>query len=113
MKAKICNFPSCSTLIEPDKRYCNKHMPEKRVPFEGAIRSNAQYYNTTKWRSLRKKVLKDQPYCSKCGIDSNLHIHHRIPARGDEELFFNEDNLTVLCEGCHRVVTAKEINKRS
>ena len=115
MKAKICNFPSCNTIIEPDKRYCNKHILEKKVPFINAIRSNESLYNTSRWRKLRNTILKEHPYCSKCGIsikEAQLDLHHIVPARGNIDLFYEESNCIPICKSCHRIITAKEIRNR-
>jgi 5-methylcytosine-specific restriction protein A len=117
MKKKICNYPGCNTLISQDQRYCDNHSNiKKAVPFQNAIRSNEGLYNTHKWRQLRKEVLKEQPNCYYCGItkdEAALDIHHIIPPRGNEDLFFDIHNLIAVCKQCHRVITAKEINKRS
>jgi 5-methylcytosine-specific restriction protein A len=112
MKAKICAEPSCNTIIPVDLTYCEKHKKDKRIPFKNAIRSNDGLYNTSQWKKLRKKILKKQPHCSKCGVNIKLEIHHIIPPRGNEELFYNENNLIVICEQCHRVLTSKEIRNR-
>jgi 5-methylcytosine-specific restriction protein A len=85
-------------------------------PFDNAIRINESLYNTHAWRVLKKKVLKDNPYCMKCGISradgALLEVHHLRPARGDSDLFFDEHNLGVLCTDCHKKITGKEIGKR-
>jgi 5-methylcytosine-specific restriction protein A len=116
MKKKLCNHPGCSRLIDIGERYCTEHAArEKRKPFEGANRSNASLYNTAKWRKLRNKILREQPYCYKCGIGKNetsLQVHHVIEPRGDEALFYDESNLLPVCESCHRILTAKEIRNR-
>jgi len=110
VRAKICKFPSCNVLIDKDKRYCDKHIQPKRIPFENATRSN--YYNTTRWRKLRKEILSKQSYCGNCGATGKLEIHHIIAPRGNEELFYDEGNLVPLCPQCHKTFTAREINKR-
>jgi len=112
MRAKICKEPGCSTLINGDSTYCEKHIRSKRVPFQNAVRSNESLYNTTKWRKLRKQILKDIPYCVRCGTTINLELHHKIPPRGDEDSFFDEDNLIPVCKRCHRLETAREILNR-
>ena len=108
-KAKICYSPNCNKLIPPDKTYCDKHQPPPRVPFQNAVRSNDGLYNNNQWRKLRKKILSETPYCVRCGATGNLEIHHKIPPRGDVDLFYNEDNCVPICEGCHRRFTAREI----
>jgi 5-methylcytosine-specific restriction protein A len=111
MKKKICSCPSCNKLVNINERYCTEHTTNKK-PFESAIRFNESLYNTTQWRRLRNKKIKEQPYCSKCGaskLETRLEVHHLIPPKGNEELFFNEDNLLVVCTNCHKVITANEI----
>jgi len=98
-------------LLDKEK-YCSKHQPEKRVPFKNAVRHNEGLYNTTKWRKLRNITLTEQPLCSICGIsnkEASLQVHHIVAPRGNEELFFDENNLTSVCSTCHRKITAKEI----
>jgi 5-methylcytosine-specific restriction protein A len=112
VRKKICNYPGCDTLIEQSERYCANHKREPAEPFSGAVRFNEALYKTSLWRSLRKKILKEQPHCSRCGSTENLQVHHIVPPRGNEELFFDENNLVTVCAVCHRVITNHEIRKR-
>jgi len=112
MRKNICRYPSCNTLIEPNTTYCSEHIPPKRIPFKNAIRTNEKFYSTTRWRKLRKKILAETPYCIKCGADSGLEIHHKIPPRGDIKLFYNDDNCVPVCGNCHKRATANEILNR-
>jgi 5-methylcytosine-specific restriction protein A len=110
MKRKICRSPGCNALIPQTETYCDKHKREPSPPFITAIRSNN--YNTAQWRQLRKKILKEQPRCFHCGCTNDLQVHHVIPPRGNEELFFDENNLVAVCATCHRILTSHEIRKR-
>jgi 5-methylcytosine-specific restriction protein A len=115
MKRKICNHPGCNCLIVPPERYCSKHQRERPQPFETAKRFNELLYNTTRWRKLRTKILKEQTHCSKCGLsnsETKLEVHHVIPPRGNEELFFDENNLVAVCPLCHKIITGREIRNR-
>jgi 5-methylcytosine-specific restriction protein A len=116
MRKKICNYPGCNTLIDMNERYCKEHTrPPKTEAFKNAGRSNTSLYNTVRWRKLRNKILKEYPCCFKCGIgkdETRLEVHHKIEPRGNEELFFDEDNLITVCGTCHRVITAAEIRNR-
>jgi predicted HNH restriction endonuclease len=61
-------------------------------------------------------MVRENPRCEICGVGKAdgaiLEAHHREPPRGDEERFFDENNLAVLCQPCHRVITAREIQDR-
>jgi 5-methylcytosine-specific restriction endonuclease McrA len=92
--------------------YCKIHTPEKRKPFENAIRTNEALYKSPLWRQLKKQKLREQSYCSKCGISDNLHVHHVLPPKGNEDLFFDYNNLDVLCAKCHRLETNREIHNK-
>jgi 5-methylcytosine-specific restriction protein A len=114
MRKYICSFPGCNVLLDMPG-YCEEHKKEERVrkPFESATRLNSLFYNTTRWRTLRKTFLKENPYCNRCGNNNiPLQVHHKIPPRGNEELFFDEANLETICETCHRIITAQEIMER-
>jgi 5-methylcytosine-specific restriction endonuclease McrA len=112
MNAKICRSPNCSELINQNEVYCEKHKKPKLAPFQNAVRHNEELYNTKEWRKLRKQKIQEMPFCSKCGINENLQVHHIVAPRGNPDLFYNESNLTVVCEQCHRLITQKEIAYR-
>ena len=64
------------------------------------------WYGSTRWRALAKEVkLRDSFTCQKCGrIDAGkrgLAADHKIPHRGDPDLFWDKTNLQTLCERCH------------
>jgi 5-methylcytosine-specific restriction endonuclease McrA len=74
----------------------------------GAERPNGALYNTTLWRKLRREVLREIGQCVICGATDRLHVHHITPPKGDEALFYDRNNLTVLCESCHARMTSAE-----
>jgi 5-methylcytosine-specific restriction protein A len=115
LKRKICNSPGCNELIDISERYCFKHQKEQPPPFSSAIRYNESLYKTTQWKQLRANILKEQTSCFKCGIDrteTKLEVHHLIPPRGNEDLFFDEGNLIAVCPICHKIITSQEIWNR-
>jgi 5-methylcytosine-specific restriction protein A len=116
MKKRICNNLGCNTLINDNERYCSEHIKEKSVPFANSIRYNESLYNTAQWRTLRKIHLQSNPSCIKCGATKKdnikIEVHHLVPPRGNEELFFDENNLATVCSACHRILTNQEIGKR-
>lgn len=64
------------------------------------------WYKTARWQRLRWSILvRDSFTCSMCGRlegnTSQLVADHKRPHRGDETLFWDAENLTVLCKPCH------------
>lgn len=112
MRKYQCRIANCNTLID-EPGYCNRHKQYERTPYKNASNPNKNLYNSHQWRALRKEVLElDKNVCSKCGSNYKLSVHHIIPPRGDETLFFALDNCITLCMTCHRIITAKEIAGR-
>jgi 5-methylcytosine-specific restriction protein A len=117
MKKYLCKAPGCGALMDKPG-YCDTHrrpaVNHKAPPFENAQRSN--YYGSYRWKSLSRRMVRENPRCELCGVSKAdgaiLEAHHRDPPRGDEDMFFDENNLMVLCQPCHRVITAREIQER-
>lgn len=69
-------------------------------------------YKTARWQRLREAQLTSQPLCIYCQqadeVEPATVCDHRIPHRGDEDLFFDPDNLQSLCAPCHDRVKARE-----
>lgn len=89
----------CGTLATGT--YCPRHAPKpgSRAWAGGSTRA---------WRALRWQALqRDGHRCVRCGKRGQLAVHHVVPLA--EEGVLTLDNLTVLCEPCHRAahLTAK------
>lgn len=106
-----CNFPNCGKLLK-ESGYCPAHQAMRPKPFETATRPNEMLYKSQRWKNLRRGLIKAHPYCEVCGGVVDLQVHHTTPPRGNEDLFFDENNLVVVCANCHRMITAREIQKR-
>lgn len=104
-------MPGCGVLLA-ERGYCPAHQKTRPKPFENATRPNEVFYRSTRWKKLRVGVIAEQPFCEMCGGVRGLQVHHKIPPRGNEALFFNRENLAVVCADCHRKITAEEINQR-
>lgn len=73
------------------------------------------WYKSPRWRALRASVLlRDRFTCAMCGHlegdTSKLVCDHIVPHRGDQERFWSESNLQVLCAPCHN--STKQRNER-
>lgn len=64
------------------------------------------------WRQARVRYLARHPYCVHCQAAGRstpaAEVDHRIPHRGDQLLFWDEDNWQALCHTCHSRKTARE-----
>ena len=74
-----------------------------------------KWYRLARWRRLRLKVfLRDLFKCQRpeCGrsyaYTSQLICDHIKPHRGDERLFWDEENLQTLCKPCHDQMKQQE-----
>lgn len=105
--------------------YCPRHAHRHAVMREGgggkpafvnARRTNYELYRTKRWRDLKRQQLTATPYCTICGAKrsdgAQLQVHHVIPPRGDEDIFYDSGNLQVICLTCHRKITGSELSAR-
>jgi len=87
------------------RRQASRAYDKKRLP------SSQRGYNAT-WRKLRDRFVKEHPLCAECLkqgiITPGAEVDHIIPHRGDQELFFDMENLQHLCTPCHTAKTIKE-----
>lgn len=86
---------------------------------KGNTRAGHQWYNLKRWKQLRWSILlRDGFTCQMCGRlegrTSLLVCDHRRPHRGNERLFWDEQNLWTLCKSpCHdRHKQAQEVAGR-
>lgn len=72
------------------------------------------WYKTARWVKMRARQLKKNPFCSDYFGDHGGSLvvantaDHIIPHKGDEVLFWDEDNLQSMCRTCHNKKTVKE-----
>lgn len=94
---KPCKHPGCPELT--DNNFCDKH---KNLH---ARRSAKERGYDSRWRTARKRFLKENPLCLECFKDNRLVeatvVDHIIPHRGDKNLFWDETNWQALCKSCH------------
>ena len=69
-----------------------------------------KFYDTKKWKKLRKSYLAEHPVCERCAaagfVSVAEHVHHKIELTEenvkDPNITLNPDNLEALCFDCHR-----------
>lgn len=92
-----CRQAGCPNLS--DDVYCETH----RVLY---VRENAtgRGYDT-RWRAARKRYLRGHPLCLECQRNGRTRpatvVDHILPHRGNEDLFWDQNNWQPLCKSCH------------
>ena len=111
MPKKICNKPSCNTLIPFNKTYCKEHgTVQTNYSKYNRNKDSAKFYNSTSWRKKRKEIMSNHGgLCQDCLADDVIKeadvIDHIIELRDDESLALINDNLIPLCHACHNKKT--------
>jgi 5-methylcytosine-specific restriction endonuclease McrA len=90
-------FDTNGKLIPADtpkeKRRPARHLDPKR-----------SWRSTYRWQKLRRSVIEEQPWCSKCAHtgskDNPLSVDHRIAVENGGDPFARE-NCSVLCMKCN------------
>lgn len=69
-------------------------------------------YKLARWRRLREAQLSHEPLCRYCLrqeiVEAATVCDHVDPHKGDEDKFFDPDNLQSLCAPCHDRVKQRE-----
>lgn len=75
------------------------------------------WYKTERWRALRQKILiRDAYTCQRTGVvcdgkypaPNSPVVNHRRPHRGNEALFWDEDNLETVSKAEHDSAIQRE-----
>ena len=111
MRVKVCRKAGCSRACEPGKTYCVIHSSlENKIFTKRTTSSPYNYlYRTARWRKERAEFLSRYPYCAICNQLATV-VDHIKPHKGNEEIFWNQDNWQPLCASCHTKKTFKENN---
>jgi len=92
-----CRHPGCAKLS--DGVYCEEH--RNLYARENA----AERGYDSKWRNARLRFLRENPLCVQCRKRGKLVpatvVDHKIPHRGDRQLFWDKNNWQPLCKSCH------------
>ena len=96
-----CRYPGCPNLCESGT-YCQEHSAES----PDRLRGNATKRGyDAKWRRARRQFLQRHPLCANCLSKGILTpatvVDHIVPHRGDQRLFWDEQNWQPLCKACH------------
>ena len=97
-----CRYPGCVELCEQGQVYCRQHMNWSADRLRGGAASRGY---DRKWREARLEYLRRHPLCMQCWKEGRLTtatvVDHIIPHRGDQILFWDQENWQALCKDCH------------
>ena len=115
---KPCIALGCNVLTR-NPRYCDKHAHVAEAAAKALARrhdsrrgSSTQRGYGYAWQKARAGYLRSHPLCIQC--ESNgmttaaTNVDHRVPHKGDQELFWDKTNWQALCASCHSSKTASE-----
>jgi 5-methylcytosine-specific restriction protein A len=68
---------------------------------------NHRLYRKRAWQRLRRQQLLREPACIRCGAFATV-VHHKIPHKGNPNLFFASTNLASICKRCHDSIENEE-----
>lgn len=101
-----CSHPGCPNLT--DRKYCELHKKEHTSDRPSA---ESRGYDA-RWRKASKRFLLMFPFCSVCQREGKITkatvVDHIVPHRGDQNLFWDEQNWQPLCKSCHDKKTWRE-----
>lgn len=84
-----------------------REVPDRRPgnPVRSESRPWRHLYGTKRWYRLRWHQLQAEPLCRFCSalgrVTAATVVDHKQPHKGDEDLFFDPENLQSLCKQCH------------
>ena len=96
---QFCAFPQCGVLVPKGRCATHTRVKEQQRP----NRDIRRWYYRDRWKRLREQVLVESRYtCTRCGrVAHQLDVDHMVKHDGNAELFWNRNNLQVLCTDCH------------
>lgn len=106
-----CKNTTCPRLTAHTSGYCDECRPATKAKNDTANAritkrsSAAKRGYDSRWRRARAEFLSENPLCEYCKARglyvSATVVDHKIPHRGDIDLFWDRSNWQSLCASCH------------
>ena len=110
---KPCSSPGCNQLVTSGK--CEKHSKQAVQRYETTRKGGYHdWYSSTRWKAYRKRYLMEHPLCEckECTENGWVYaasvVDHRVPHKGDYDLFWDSDNHQAMYKPHHDKKTASE-----
>lgn len=123
---RLCS--GCQTKVEDNVRYCDECQPQ--TPSTDEIHTHTTAYDElldklrkgTRWQRLRLYVVRQEPFCRRCGEAVTEIVDHIVPAAiaimqaqlskrwpFDRYVgYYLRTNLQGLCRSCHGTKTLED-----
>jgi len=100
----ICAVPTCSSICQKFKngnwrKFCDLH-------------DSYSLLRETDWGFFKTRILfRDNHTCQKCGSHKELEVDHKVAIMNGGDMW-DENNLWVLCNKCHKEKTKEDRKQR-
>lgn len=108
-----CTYPGCGQLVSDGTGRCSKHAAQRlQDRHRGSSTQRGYGY---RWQQASKGYLAQHPLCQCPECDEGRKrlrlasvVDHKIPHRGDMNLFWDRSNWQAMDKACHDKKTATE-----
>lgn len=107
-----CSYPGCRELVESGR--CERHKGIEKREYDKRRPAYYDWYKTARWQRERIAFLWIHPLCEcdECKqlpvpLPANV-VDHKIPHKGNYNLFWDHDNWQAMNKRCHDKKTARE-----
>jgi 5-methylcytosine-specific restriction enzyme A len=100
-----CLEPGCPELTQTGR--CKAHARQAEARWKDPARRKV--YNSRRWRAMRSRVLKEQPFCQAPGCNNLATDVDHVTALADDGDPYDRSNLQALCKMHHSQKTRQEI----
>ena len=112
-RKRECKKVGCHVLTDSVDGYCEQHKKEKWAAGDERRKSARERGYDAQWEKYRKEFLLQHPLCEDCLSKKILRtatvVDHIVAHKGDERLFWDEQNHQALCKQCHDMKTMQEV----
>ena len=107
---RSCNQHGCGILTNDS--YCHEHKRQAQQKQDKERGTAHQRGYGSRWRKARATYLSHRPLCVMCEQEGKIVqaivVDHKVPHKGDQDLFWDKNNWQPLCKRHHDIKTAKE-----
>lgn len=110
---RLCRSPGCKNLVPTGTGgLCDTHKQEQQRHYDERRGSASERGYNHRWNKARKMFLRENPLCENClkqnKTEVATEVDHKIPHKGNYNLFWDQNNWQSLCSTCHKQKTARE-----